>query len=286
MSVEYKLDMERVRELCRMALAEDLGDLGDTTTKAIVPPSMMIEAYFIPRQECVCCGMPVLKELFRMLDPAVEFKPNVDEGTYCLPGARMATVTGSAQAILTGERTALNFLQRLSGVATVTHRYVEALGNCKTKILDTRKTTPGYRDLEKYAVATGGGTNHRIGLYDRIMIKDNHRELAKLLGPDSIQQAVDLARKRYPQLKVEVEADSLEDVQNAVNAKADIILLDNMSDDDMFKALKIINGLAESEASGGITLKRLPSLARLGLTYISVGALTHSAPSVDIGLDI
>ncbi len=280
------LNTENIRTLCRLALEEDLGDLGDTTTKAIVPASLMTHAYFTTRQECVCCGMPVLAELFKMIDPGVKLDPDVSEGALCLPGTRMATITGSAQAILTGERTALNFLQKLCGVATVTRKYVEALGESKTKILDTRKTTPGYRLLEKYAVQTGGGQNHRMGLYDRIMIKDNHRELAKLLGPDSIQQAVSRARNAYPQLKVEVEADTLEDVENAVAAGADIILLDNMSDGQMAQAIRLIRGRAETEASGGITLKRLPGLAKLGLTYISVGALTHSAPSIDIGLDM
>jgi nicotinate-nucleotide pyrophosphorylase (carboxylating) len=198
----------------------------------------------------------------------------------------LAVVRGSARAILTGERTALNFVQRLCGIATLTRRYVEALGDCGTKILDTRKTTPGWRFLEKYAVRAGGGQNHRFGLYDRVMIKDNHRELAKLSGPDSIARAVSACRAAYPGLEVEVEADTLAEVQAAAAATVDYILLDNMSTEMMAEAVRLVGGRARLEASGGITLERLPGLAGLGLDFISVGALTHSAPAVDIGLDL
>jgi nicotinate-nucleotide pyrophosphorylase (carboxylating) len=198
----------------------------------------------------------------------------------------MATVAGPARAILTGERTALNFLQRLCGVATVTRRYVAALGDSPTKILDTRKTTPGLRLLEKYAVAMGGGQNHRLGLYDRVMIKDNHREMARFAGPDSIARAVRACREKYPRLEIEVEADSLAEVEAAAAAGVEYILLDNMTDAEMAEAIRVIAGRARTEASGGITLERLPRLRRLGLDFISVGALTHSAPAIDIGLDI
>ncbi len=280
------LDYKRIKVLCELALEEDLQDAGDVTTKAIIPPDLMMQAFFVTRQECVFCGWPVLVELFKMLDPDVKVEMNVEEGKYCLPYTRLATVTGSAQAILTGERTALNFLQRLSGISTITRKYVEALNSKTIWLLDTRKTTPGWRNLEKYAVMVGGGHNHRQGLYDQIMIKDNHRELAKLRGKDSIQKAVALAREKYPNLKVEVEADSMDDVMAALDAKADIIMLDNMDNTTIEKALKIIGGRALTEASGGITLDRLPSMSNMALTYISVGALTHSAPSVDIGLDM
>ena len=197
-------------------------------------------------------------------------------------------MAGDARTILTGERTALNLLQRLSGIATVTRRYVEALGpDCPTKLLDTRKTTPGLRLMEKYAVLTGGAQNHRIGLYDRIMIKDNHREMAKVVGgPHSIGKAVAACRTKYPDLEIEVEADSLEDVREAANAGVEYILLDNMSNEMMAQAIQIIDGHAKTEASGNITLERLPSMRNLGLDYISSGALTHSAKAIDIGLDI
>lgn len=272
-------------KLCSIALQEDIGP-GDATTLAIVPGNATTRAFFTTRQECVCCGLPVVEKLFHKLDKYMEITFQVKDGDLCLPGTRLATVHGSARAILTGERTALNFIQRLSGVATLAHKYVEALGESKTKILDTRKTTPCYRELEKYAVKMGGAENHRMGLYDRIMIKDNHRELAKMTGPDSIHRAVSACRKAYPDLLIEVEADTMEDVKDAVAAGADIILLDNMSNAEMVKAIKLIGGAAKTEASGNITLERLPSLANLGLDYISSGALTHSAPAVDIGLDM
>ena len=280
------LDYERIRVLCKLALEEDLDKAGDVTTKAFIPPELMMQAYFVTRQECVFCGFPVLVELFKMLDPDLKLVANVEEGKFCLPYTRLASITGSAQSILTGERTALNFIQRLSGIATITRKYVEALNSSSTWLLDTRKTTPGWRNLEKYAVMTGGGHNHRQGLYDQVMIKDNHRELAKLRGKDSIQQAVALARAKYPQLIIEVEADTMDDVCAAIEAKADVIMLDNMDNAAIEKALKLIGGKAKTEASGGITLERLPSMSNLGLTYISSGALTHSAPSIDIGLDM
>ncbi|MBQ7650775.1 MAG: carboxylating nicotinate-nucleotide diphosphorylase [Victivallales bacterium] len=279
------LNEENIERLCRMALEEDVGT-GDVTTLAIVPEAMQATAFFTTRQDCVCCGLPVMIKLMKMLDKYIDITCHVADGDFCLAGTRLATITGSARAILTGERTALNFMQRLSGVATMTHRYVEALGDSKTKILDTRKTTPGYRELEKYAVFKGGGNNHRIGLYDRFMIKDNHRELAKMNGPDAIISAVEACREYNGQLLVEVEADSPADVIAAVAARADIILLDNMSNKQMAEAINFIEGRCMTEASGGITLERLPSMADLGLDFISVGALTHSAPSIDIGLDM
>lgn len=279
------LDQKQLQIICQQAIAEDVGT-GDATTLAIVPADHKTQALFINRQECVCAGMPVLKALFQELSSDLEIIQYAEEGEFCPPGTKMASIEGNARAILTGERTALNFLQRLCGIATVTRRYVEALGNTKSKILDTRKTTPGLRHLEKYAVFIGGGQNHRIGLYDRIMIKDNHREMARLLGPDSIKRAVQACREKYPTLEVEVEADHLDDVRAAAEAGVEYILLDNMSDEMMREAISIINGRAKTEASGGITLERLPRLSNLGLDFISVGALTHSAPAIDIGMDI
>lgn len=273
-----------LRERCRLAIVEDVGS-GDATTLAIVPEDLQIEAHFVTRQECVCAGFPVLQVLFQEFPGEVVLETHAQEGQFCPVGYNLASVRGSARTILTAERTALNFLQRLSGIATMTRQYVQALGESKTKVLDTRKTTPGLRWLEKYAVWAGGGQNHRIGLYDRVMIKDNHRELAKLSGPDSINRAVQACRKSYPQLEIEVEADTLEDVRAAAEAKVEYILLDNMSDAEMTAAIRIIAGRAKTEASGGITLERLPSLQHLGLDFISVGALTHSAIAIDIGLD-
>ena len=287
MTLPAYLTEASIRELCRRAIEEDVGT-GDATTLAIVPDGLTTEAHFVTRQECVVCGLPIIGILFQELNPAVKLSALIAEGTLVQPGTRLATVTGDARTILTGERTALNLLQRLSGIATVTHRYVEALGpDCPTKLLDTRKTTPGLRLVEKYAVLTGGAQNHRIGLYDRIMIKDNHREMAKVVGgPHSIGKAVAACRAKYPQLEIEVEADSLEDVREAADAGVEYILLDNMSNEMMVQAIQIIGGRAKTEASGNITLERLPSMRNLGLDYISSGALTHSAKAIDIGLDI
>ncbi|MBO7741706.1 MAG: carboxylating nicotinate-nucleotide diphosphorylase [Victivallales bacterium] len=281
----HYLNVDIIRAMCQQAIAEDVGP-GDATSIAIVPPDQTTSAFFITRKECVVAGLPVLDILFRELSADVEFTPFVHDGDLVQPGQRIASITGNARAILTGERTALNLLQRLSGIATITRRYVEALGDTNTKLLDTRKTTPGLRLFEKYAVLMGGGQNHRIGLYDRVMIKDNHRALARLSGPNSIQRAVQACREKFPSLEIEVEADSLADVRSAAEAGVEYILLDNMSNETMLEAIRIIDGRAKTEASGNITLERLPSLRDLGLDYISSGALTHSAPAVDIGLDI
>jgi nicotinate-nucleotide pyrophosphorylase (carboxylating) len=281
----HYLNVDTIRAMCQQAITEDVGS-GDATSIAIVPPDQTTSAFFITRKPCVIAGLPMLEVLFRELSADVEFTPYVHDGEQVEPGQRIASITGNARAILTGERTALNLLQRLSGVATITRKYVEALGETNTKLLDTRKTTPGLRLLEKYAVLMGGGQNHRIGLYDRVMIKDNHRALARLSGPNSIQRAVQACREKFPQLEIEVEADSLADVRSAAEAGVEYILLDNMSNETMQEAIRIIDGRAKTEASGNITLERLPSLRNLGLDYISSGALTHSAPAVDIGLDI
>ena len=279
------LDPNTLKSIVHLALTEDIGS-GDATTLAVVPAELRTTAHFAARTACVCSGLHVVKAVFDELDPSPTFTAHVADGDTCPAGTDLATIAGNARAILTGERVALNFIQRMSGIATMTHRYVEALGPSKTVLLDTRKTTPGLRMLEKYSVLMGGAQNHRIGLYDRIMIKDNHREMAKLTGPDSIARAVAACRKAYPNLEIEVEADCLEEVAQAADAGVEYILLDNMDNDTMVEAVRLVHGRAKTEASGNITLERLPSLANLGLDYISSGALTHSAPSIDIGLDI
>jgi nicotinate-nucleotide pyrophosphorylase (carboxylating) len=279
------LSRSRIENVVRAALAEDVGS-GDATTLAVIPESLETVAHLRTRESCVCAGLPVAEAVFRELEDGVSFDALVTEGQLCPAGTTLARVTGQARTLLTAERTALNFLQRLCGIATMTRRYVDAVGSHKTKILDTRKTTPGLRFLEKYAVMAGGGQNHRMGLYDRIMIKDNHRELACLSGPGGIQRAVKASRRQYPSLEVEVEADSLEDVRDALDASADIILLDNMTDSEIRDAVKMIAERALTEASGGITLERIPAIAAAGVDFISVGALTHSVRSIDIGMDI
>lgn len=271
--------------LCRHVLAEDIGG-GDATTNAVVPAEAVTEGTLVTREECICAGLPVAEAVFAELDPTMSFEPLVQDGDLCVPGQKMAIIAGSARTLLTGERTALNFLQRLCGIATLTRRYVDAVGANPTRILDTRKTTPGLRALEKYAVAMGGGTNHRFGLYDRVMIKDNHLAIARLEGAGAIARAVQACRKRSPMLEIEVEADTLDDVVAAAEAGADYILLDNMDNDEMAEAVRLVKGRSLLEASGGITLERIPAIAGLGIDFISIGALTHSARAVDISLDI
>lgn len=279
------IDWERVDALIRMALDEDLGDRGDTTTAAVIDESLHVNAVFLAKEDCVCAGLCVAERLMKAVDPAIEWESVVKEGDFCPKGTVMARLKGSARSLLTGERTALNFVQRLCGVATAAHKYQQAAGG-RCAILDTRKTTPGYRNLEKYAVAVGGASNHRIGLYDRIMIKDNHRELAGLGGTGGILRSVERARKMYPGLEVEVEIDSLAELPEALESKAEYILLDNMSTADMAEAVRMTNHRAKLEASGNMTLARIPEVAATGVDYISSGALTHSVKSADISMDI
>jgi nicotinate-nucleotide diphosphorylase (carboxylating) len=279
------IDWERVDALIRMALDEDLGDRGDTTTAAVIDESLHVNAVFLAKEDCVCAGLCVAERLMKTVDPAIEWESVVKEGDFCPKGTVMARLKGSARSLLTGERTALNFVQRLCGVATAAHKYQQAAGG-RCAILDTRKTTPGYRNLEKYAVAVGGASNHRIGLYDRIMIKDNHRELAGLGGTGGILRSVERARKMYPGLEVEVEIDSLAELPEALESKAEYILLDNMSTADMAEAVRMTNHRAKLEASGNMTLARIPEVAATGVDYISSGALTHSVKSADISMDI
>ena len=280
------IDWKRADALIALALEEDLGDAGDVTTNSVIPENLITDAVFLAKEDLVCAGLPVAERLFHTLDPSPRWEPLVKEGEFCPKGTLMAKVHGPARILLTGERTALNFLQRLCGVATASKKYQDAAGDSSCRILDTRKTTPGWRNLEKYAVAVGGAFNHRIGLYDRVMIKDNHRELAGLEGAGGITRSVERARKMYPDLEIEVEVDSLTELAEAVGTGAEYILLDNMSDEMMAEAVKFVNGRTKLEASGGITLARIPSAAKTGVDFISAGALTHSVKSCDISMDI
>jgi nicotinate-nucleotide pyrophosphorylase (carboxylating) len=296
--------------LIRLALAEDLGTVGDRTSLATIPESTHGRAAFVARAEGVVAGLPVAervcaavggdltfsRELLEFLDrldiprPPVRgglaFEQHVTDGTTTHPGMVLATVSGPLRAILAAERTALNFLQRLSGIASLTRKFVEAAAGFRAKLLDTRKTTPGWRLLEKYAVRAGGGTNHRFGLHDGILIKDNH--LAGLDG--NIERAVEAARA-YPgnaQLPVEVEVDTLDQLDHALAVKADIVLLDNMTLDQLRVAVERRDAATPGtllEASGGVNLTTIHEIAATGVDRISVGALTHSAPALDIGLD-
>ncbi len=282
-----EIDWKRVDLLIDLALAEDLGDAGDVTTLAIIPVQTRAKAVLRCKEPgMVVAGQEVAARVFAKLDPSCSYRILKPDGSVCAKGDVIAEVTGPARALLTAERTSLNFIQRLCGVATMAARYAAALAGSPTVALDTRKTTPGYRNLEKYAVAVGGATNHRIGLFDRAMIKDNHRELAAMEGPNGITRSVKRVREAYPALEVEVEADSLDEVREAAAAGADYILLDNMSDETMAEAVKINAGRSRLEASGGITIERLPRIGKLGVDFVSAGALTHSVKSADISLDI
>jgi nicotinate-nucleotide pyrophosphorylase (carboxylating) len=264
------------------ALAEDLA-LGDSTTEALVPPDLLGRAALLVKAKGVLAGLPAAERVFQRVDPGLGVASAVADGSRVEPGQVVATVEGSVASILKAERTALNFLQRLSGIATATAQHVDAVAGLPVRIIDTRKTTPGLRLLEKYAVRMGGGHNHRMNLADGILIKDNH---LAALGMD-LAQAVRLARERAPHtLKIEVEAESLEQVRAALAAGTDIIMLDNMGLEEMRQAVQLIGGRAITEASGGITLENVRAVAETGVDLISIGALTHSAKALDISLDL
>ena len=271
-------------EIVRRALSEDVGT-GDVTTLATVPSDLMAAAILVAREPLVVCGLPVAEAVFKEVSAQIEIERHAEDGRHAQRGETLLRLRGPAGALLTAERVALNFVQRLSGVATLTSRFVEAVAGTKARILDTRKTTPGLRQLEKYAVACGGGTNHRAGLYDRVLIKDNHLASLRLEPPNAIDAAVRRARAKYPKLEIEVEVDTLEQVEQAVMARADIILLDNMSNEDLRAAVWLVNGRARTEASGGVSLAAVRSIAETGVDFISVGALTHSARAMDVALD-
>jgi nicotinate-nucleotide pyrophosphorylase (carboxylating) len=271
-------------EIIRRALSEDIGT-GDVTTLATVPADAMAAAVMVAREPLVVCGLPLAEAVFKEVSAKTEIERQAEDGARANRGQTLLHLRGPAGSILTAERVALNFVQRLSGIATMTARFVEAVAGTRARILDTRKTTPGLRQLEKYAVTCGGGTNHRAGLFDRVLIKDNHLAALRQEPPNAIEAAVRRAREKYPKLEVEVEADTLEQVEQALLARADVILLDNMSNEDLRAAVWLVNGRAKTEASGGVSLASVRPIAETGVDYISIGALTHSARAVDIALD-
>ena len=287
MKSKSRIPTVAIRNLARQALVEDIGS-SDVTTEALISDELEVTGYLYTREDCIIAGLPVFREVFKELNPSLEVQFKLEDGQECQAGSMIAHVSGPAKPILSGERTALNFIQRLSGIATLTNIYVKALGDSPTRILDTRKTTPGLRLLEKYAVTMGGGTNHRMGLYDRIMIKDNHLFLASHMGHGGILGSVQLCRQKYPELEIEVEVDTLDQLGKALEAGVDYILLDNMSTAEMSKAVKLRDAKYSQtliEASGGITLARIPEIAEIGLDYISIGAITHSFTSINMGID-
>lgn len=279
-----KLSSSEIQRAVRTALAEDVGS-GDVTSLSTIPASAKFSVVMRAREPMVLAGIAFAETSFRLLSRNVRVKILVRDGQALKAGATILQVSGSARAILSAERVALNFVQRLSGVATLTSHYVTEVRGTGAKILDTRKTTPGWRRFEKYAVACGGGRNHRIGLFDMVLIKDNHLAALRDARPNAVAAAVMSARKKFPKLKIEVEADTLAQVKQAVEARADIVLLDNMSLSELRQAVKLVGTRAKTEASGGVTLKTVRAIAKTGVDFISVGALTHSARAVDVGLD-
>jgi nicotinate-nucleotide pyrophosphorylase (carboxylating) len=267
------------QDLVRRALEEDLGS-GDITTNATVSLSQRARGVFVVKSPCVLAGMPIALEAFRQLEPSVQAAAHRLEGERCAPGDKVGEVVGSARTLLSAERTALNFLQRLSGVATMAQRFVDAARG-RTIVLDTRKTTPTLRRIEKYAVLAGGARNHRRGLFDAILIKDNHVRLA-----GGVKEAIARVRASHPDLPLEVEAQSLPEVDEALDAGADVVLADNLSLDEIRETVKRAQNRAKVEISGGVTLDRVEELASSGADYVSVGALTHSAPAADISFEI
>lgn len=276
-----RVDFQKIQRLIKTALAEDLGP-GDITTNLIIPQGLKGEGIIIAKEKGVISGLTVAKSVFKQIDPKLVFKSFIQDGTEVKSNSKVALVKGRAKSILAAERTALNFLQRLSGISTLTKEYVKKIKGTKVKILDTRKTTPGMRLLEKYAVRAGGGKNHRKGLYDMILIKDNHIKSA-----GSISSALKKAQKGRRNFKIEIETKNLKQVKEALSFKLDWIMLDNFKLKDLKKAVKLIRSKDKKvkiEASGQVNLKNVKKFALSGVDYISVGALTHSAKALDLSL--
>lgn len=272
-----ELELKAAQTLIELALQEDVGE-GDITTDNIIPAGTRRKAKMVAKADGVVAGLPVAEMVFKRLDPDMTWKVRTPEGSPIKKGDIMVEFEGSYRALLTGERTALNFLQRLSGIATMSAQYADAVKDFKTVILDTRKTLPGFRMLDKYAVKTGGASNHRIGLFDMAMIKDNHIEVA-----GGITEAVKAVRSNIKEgILIEVETATIAQVQEAIDAGADIIMLDNMDNETMRKSVELIAGRAKVEASGNMTLERLKEVAATGVDFISIGALTHSVSALDI----
>jgi nicotinate-nucleotide pyrophosphorylase (carboxylating) len=278
------LPQDIVLKHVQAALAEDVGS-GDATTIATVSENAEARAEMVAREDLVVCGVQLAEAAFKSLSADAQVTFACDDGVYLQRGGKLLEVQGSARALLTAERVALNFVQRLSGVATLAARFVETVSGTRATILDTRKTTPGWRELEKYAVRCAGAQNHRFGLWDMVLIKDNHLVALRDAKPNAIAAAIARARQRFPQLKIEVEADTLAQVELAVEARADLILLDNMTTTQLSEAVRLVRGRAKLEASGGVNMQTVRAIAETGVDYISVGAMTHSARAMDIGLD-
>ncbi|HHT9138324.1 MAG TPA: carboxylating nicotinate-nucleotide diphosphorylase [Candidatus Wunengus sp. YC60] len=299
--MEFSFKSKKIDTLIQLAIQEDIGS-GDITTENLIPENLIVEGSFVAKESGVIAGLPVVEYLFSGLDKGVSLKQNVKDGAFVNKGETIATVKGSAKGLLSGERIALNFLQRLSGIATLTAQFVERIKPLKTHIMDTRKTIPGWRYLEKYAVAIGGGINHRMGLYDQVLVKDNHLDIMKDKLPknisvhfSTIEAAVSILRQKIREgVLIEVETRTLEEVSSAIKAGVDIILFDNMSITQLKEAVGMVKkwmppegqSTPLTEASGNITLENVRIVAQTGVDRISVGAITHSAKALDISLEI
>ena len=279
------LDSKTLRRTVRMALEEDLGS-GDITAQAVVDQDLVARGTLLGREPLVVCGLPVAIEVFRQVDAGVRFEVVAAEGRDLESGACLGRVFGPARSILAAERTALNFLQRMSGIATATRRLLRLVEGTQVQISDTRKTAPGLRVFDKYAVATGGGTNHRAGLYDAILIKDNHWRLAGGVGAAVHRARQALAGRKAPGIGLEIEVSTLPEARAAIDAGADALLLDNMDDGAVRETVDLCRGRAFLEVSGGVREDRLAQLAALGVQRISIGALTHSVRAVDVALEV
>ncbi|MEI6138084.1 MAG: carboxylating nicotinate-nucleotide diphosphorylase [Mariniphaga sp.] len=276
-----ELDFNLIKPVIDYALNEDLGS-GDITTNSLVPFDLQAKATMVAKSSGVIAGLGVAEYVFKSLDKDILWKTYINDGEHVIKGDLILEISGSYRALLSGERLALNFLQRMSGIATMTDNYKNQLSGSKVKILDTRKTVPGLRILDKYAVRMGGGTNHRIGLYDMVLIKDNHIKVA-----GGITNAVGQIKKNIASgILIEVETTSIAEVKEALTTGVDIIMLDNMDNNTMRECVKIINGQAKVEASGNMTAERLREVAETGVDFISIGALTHSVTALDISMNI
>jgi len=275
------LEQNAIDRIIRFALEEDLGS-GDLTTNSIVKPESKGRAVLMAKQELILAGLPVFKRTFEILNSDTRFESFFEDGQGVTKNTKVCEISAPVHSILKAERTGLNLLQRMSGIATLTQKYAEQIKGFKARVLDTRKTTPGLRILDKYSVRMGGGYNHRFGLYDGILIKDNHIQAA-----GSITKALSVCRKSVPHtLKIEIEVEDLEGVAEALRAGADIIMLDNMSLEEIKKAVELVKGKSVLEVSGNVSLENIKSIAATGVDLISVGALTHSAPAADLSLEL
>ncbi|MBU0679109.1 MAG: carboxylating nicotinate-nucleotide diphosphorylase [Verrucomicrobia bacterium] len=277
-------DDARVRDLVRRALKEDIGS-GDATSLSVVADDRTAKASIVAREKCVLSGLPLAQLVFQELSPDIDVKVESRDGSAVASGDAVMTIRGPARNLLTGERTALNFMQRMSGIATLTRAYVDIASRYDVAVLDTRKTTPTLRVLEKYAVLCGGGKNHRFGLYDKIMMKDNHLAFMAGGGEGRIAEAVRNARQKFPGIEVEIEVDSPAQMSMVLDQNPEWVLLDNMSPDELEECVRVCNGRARLEASGGISLETLAAICATGIDAVSVGQITHSARSIDLAMD-